>query len=238
MGTILIGNIKGPQGSQGIQGPQGPVGPVGPTGPGADIYNGLDQTEAGVAGLDSYQGRVLDQKKLDVAKVANNLTTAVEGYALDARQGKALDEKKLNASAFVVENNLTTTAAGHVLDARQGKALSDKVGSLFTVYERQVYQNRLANAGLKEIQYTLPGGKHMSIVYCVFKTTVAIPKDAAIATGFSEAFGLFLVNISGNRNDTHAVEHFYLNPNGSLCVYEDLPAGVWCSCNGVYLTNG
>lgn len=131
MGTILIGNIKGPQGSQGIQGPQGPVGPVGPTGPGADIYNGLDQTEAGVAGLDSYQGRVLDQKKLDVANVANNLTTAVEGYALDARQGKALDEKKLNASAFVVENNLTTTAAGHALDARQGKALNDKVDNKF-----------------------------------------------------------------------------------------------------------
>lgn len=237
MGTILIGNIKGPQGSQGIQGPQGPVGPVGPTGPGADIYNGLDQTEAGVAGLDSYQGRVLDQKKLDVAKVANNLTTAGEGYALDARQGKALDEKKLNASAFVVENNLTTTAAGHALDARQGKALSDMIGSLFTVYERQVHQNRLDNAGLKEIRYTLPDGKHMSIVYCVFKTAVAISKDSAIATGFSTALGLFLVNISGNRNDTHAVEHFYLNPNGSLCVYEDIPAGVWCSCNGVYLNN-
>lgn len=124
MGTILIGNIKGPQGSQGIQGPQGPVGPVGPTGPGADIYNGLDQTEAGVAGLDSYQGRVLDQKKLDVAKVANNLTTTGEGYALDARQGKALDEKKLNASDFVVVNNLNTTAAGRVLDARQGNVLN------------------------------------------------------------------------------------------------------------------
>lgn len=125
MGTILIGNIKGPQGSQGIQGPQGPVGPVGPTGPGADIYNGLDQTEAGVAGLDSYQGRVLDQKKLDVAKVANNLTTAGEGYALDARQGKALDEKKLDVNR--VANNLTTEASGYALDARQGKVLNDKL---------------------------------------------------------------------------------------------------------------
>ena len=127
MGTILIGNIKGPQGSQGIQGPQGPVGPVGPTGPGADIYNGLDQTEAGVAGLDSYQGRVLDQKKLDVAKVANNLTTAGEGYALDARQGKALDEKKLNVNNVV--NNLTTTSSGYALDARQGKALNDALNT-------------------------------------------------------------------------------------------------------------
>ena len=65
MGTILIGNVKGPQGAQGIQGPQGPVGPVGPTGPGADLYNGLDQTEAGVAGLDSYQGKVLNETKAD-----------------------------------------------------------------------------------------------------------------------------------------------------------------------------
>lgn len=128
MGTILIGNIKGPQGSQGIQGPQGPVGPVGPTGPGADIYNGLDQTEAGVAGLDSYQGRVLDQKKLDVAKVANNLTTAGEGYALDARQGKALNENKLDVGR--VANNLTTEASGYALDARQGKVLNNRINGL------------------------------------------------------------------------------------------------------------
>lgn len=140
MGTILIGNIKGPQGSQGIQGPQGPVGPVGPTGPGADIYNGLDQTEAGVAGLDSYQGRILDQKKLDVAKVANNLTTAGEGYALDARQGKALNEKKFDAANVV--NNLTTTSSGYALDARQGRALNDEISTLM-----QEVSARIKNVG-------------------------------------------------------------------------------------------
>ena len=147
MGTILIGNIKGPQGSQGIQGPQGPVGPVGPTGPGADIYNGLDQTEAGVAGLDSYQGRVLDQKKLDVAKVANNLTTAVEGYALDARQGKALDEAlhdavtpSANSTSFTVKNG-SITSGGYI-----------KIGRLVIVNMRVAM-----TAALSEYSYLVTG---------------------------------------------------------------------------------
>ena len=34
--------------------------------------------------------------KLDVSKIANNLVTTEEGYALDARMGKALSESKLN----------------------------------------------------------------------------------------------------------------------------------------------
>lgn len=164
MGTILIGNIKGPQGSQGIQGPQGPVGPVGPTGPGADIYNGLDQTEAGVAGLDSYQGRVLDQKKLDVAKVANNLTTAGDGYALDARQGKALDEKKLDVGR--VANNLTTEASGYALDARQGKALNDanaEIKNLFYKGNEQFQLLYFANKGWDSIFAESPAGS-VSIV--------------------------------------------------------------------------
>lgn len=128
MGTILIGNIKGPQGSQGIQGPQGPVGPVGPVGPGADIYNGLDQTEAGVAGLDSYQGRVLDRKKLDVAKVANNLTTAGEGYALDARQGKVLNDR-INGLDVIVTETTVTANITQSLNAGGGKAWTGLGGS-------------------------------------------------------------------------------------------------------------
>lgn len=128
MGTILIGNIKGPQGSQGIQGPQGPVGPVGPTGPGADIYNGLDQTEAGVAGLDSYQGKVLDQKKLDAENVANNLTTTASGYALDARQGKVLNDRINGLDVIITETSVEANIT-QSLNAGGGKAWTGLGGS-------------------------------------------------------------------------------------------------------------
>jgi len=234
MGTILIGNIKGPQGSQGIQGPQGPVGPVGPTGPGADIYNGLDQTEAGVAGLDSYQGRVLDQKKLDVAKVANNLTTAVEGYALDARQGKALDEKKLNASAFVVENNLTTTAAGHALDARQGKAIND--GALFTVHTGAVYQNRIQNANLNFVTFNT-GYKRAVLMYIIFQVGSAdVGPLTAIATGFWKPTHNTEAPLYAYPTEGSNTISFYVNKAGSLCNgNQTLTAGKWYVCQGYYI---
>lgn len=156
MGTILIGNIKGPQGSQGIQGPQGPVGPVGPTGPGADIYNGLDQTEAGVAGLDAYQGKILDQKKLDANNVVNNLTTTESGYALDARQGKTLDDKitaittTTDVTGVANENNVTGTCSGKKrgymvtlnVDCVAAKDLTSSGWTLFTGLPASINQAR------------------------------------------------------------------------------------------------
>ena len=261
MADIFIGNIKGPQGDTGPQGNQGEkgdaatirVGSVTTTqyGQTARVTNSGTEHDA-VFDFVIPQGRPgeqttrIDNLLLDaltepstqfpVPAVGDNGSTLFGKISKWFSDMTALVATKFPTSNVV--NNLTTTASGYALDARQGKALNDKVGSLFTVYDRQVHQNRIDNAGLKEIRYTLPDGKHMSIVYCVFRTAVAIQKDNAIATGFSEALGLFLVNISGNRNDTHAVQHFYLNPNGSLCVYENIPAGVWCSCNGVYLTNG
>lgn len=45
------------------------------------LLNGMDETLGG---------------KLDVSKIANNLVTTEEGYALDARMGKILNESKLN----------------------------------------------------------------------------------------------------------------------------------------------
>ncbi len=59
-------------------------------------------------------------------KVANNLTTTGEGYALDARQGKVLNDS-LNS---LVVNNLTTTTTGNALDASQGKVLNDAITEL------------------------------------------------------------------------------------------------------------
>ena len=40
--------------------------------------------------LDARQGKVLDDKKVDKANIANNLTTTASGKVLDARQGKVL----------------------------------------------------------------------------------------------------------------------------------------------------
>ncbi|WP_456082448.1 collagen-like triple helix repeat-containing protein [Mediterraneibacter sp.] len=57
------------------------------------IANNLTTRSAGEYVLDAYQGKVLDEKKLDASDVVNDLTTTEEGYALDARQGKVLDEK-------------------------------------------------------------------------------------------------------------------------------------------------
>ena len=68
--------------------------------------------------------------KLDISRLANNLTTTASGWALDARQGKALkDEVDKKLSSANLANNLTTTASGWALDARQGKALNDAVAA-------------------------------------------------------------------------------------------------------------
>lgn len=234
MGTILIGNIKGPQGSQGIQGPQGPVGPVGPTGPGADIYNGLDQTEAGVAGLDSYQGRVLDQKKLDVAKVANNLTTAVEGYALDARQGKALDEKKLNVDNVV--NNLTTESSGYALDARAGKALSDNINNVNTAVVEMYNSLTVVRSVLTKVPSTVTIGsvndaiKYGRIVQVsiVFALSQAAAGDTILFTTPYQIRFPFIASIRKDLGGEYLIGATGEDtPNIRALYGEGLPAGTY-----------
>lgn len=53
------------------------------------LLNGMDETLGG---------------KLDVSKIANNLVTTEEGYALDARMGKALKEQIGNLVFYVTDN--------------------------------------------------------------------------------------------------------------------------------------
>lgn len=84
------------------------------------IANNLTTDVEGYA-LDARQGKVLDEKKLDVSKVMNNRTTVLEGYALDARQGKWLDENKVGFAD--VANDLTTEDKNKVLSAAQGAVL-------------------------------------------------------------------------------------------------------------------
>lgn len=260
MASILLGNVRGPQGDTGATGPKGDTGnaatvDVGsvttvPYGQNARVTNSGDEHDA-VFDFVIPQGRPGEQTTDMQNLTLSSMTEPSEQFPIPAigETGKVIfgkitkwfsDMAALVATKFPtsnVVNNLTTTASGYALDARQGKALSDKVGSLFTVYDRQIYQNRISNALLKEVQYTLPDGRHMSIVYCTFKTQTAISANGAIATGFFAPLGLSNVIISGIRSDTVASEHFYLNSSGSLCAIEALPTGTWCQCGGVYLTN-
>ena len=128
----------GPQGEKGDVGPAGPqgekgdVGPAGPQGekgdPGPAGTTDTEFTEATtltklVSGesFKAMLGKIAKAvssvfEKLDKSKVANNLTTNAEGYALDARQGKALQDQitSLNGSlnskkipSFGIENIFT-----------------------------------------------------------------------------------------------------------------------------------
>lgn len=261
MASILLGNVKGPQGDTGATGPKGDTGNAAtvnvgsvttvPYGQNARVTNVGDE-HAAVFDFVIPQGRPGEQTTDMQNLTLGSMTEPSEQFPVPAigETGKVIfgkitkwfsDMTALVATKFPmsnVVNNLTTTASGYALDARQGKALSDKVGSLFTVYDCQVYQGRISNATLKEVRYTLPDGRHMSIVYCVFKTETALSAKGAIATGFSQPLGLSNTIISGIRNDTTASTHFYINSSGGLCTVEALPTGVWCQCSGIYLTNG
>lgn len=258
--SILLGNVKGPQGAQGVQGETGATGTAATISVGSvstTAYgNNARVTNSGTSSAAVFdfvipQGRPgeettkIDNLTIDtitepsttfpVPAVGDNGSTLFGKISKWFSDMAALVATKFNASNVV--NNLTTTSSGYALDARQGKALSDTIGSLFTVYDRQIYQSRISNASLKEVLYTLPDGRHMSVVYCVFKTETAISANGAIVTGFSQPLALSNAIISGIRSDTIASTHFYLNASGSLCAIEALPTGTWCQCGGVYLTN-
>ena len=68
------------------------------------VANNLTTASAGGSVLDAYQGKVLNENKLEKANVVNSLLTTEPGYALDARQGKVLDEKisDLNGNIEVI----------------------------------------------------------------------------------------------------------------------------------------
>lgn len=73
-----------------------------------NVANNLTTAAGGSSVLDAYQGKVLNDrittelaKKLNIAKVVNNLTATSAGYALDARQGKALNDKITSAQSSI-----------------------------------------------------------------------------------------------------------------------------------------
>ena len=69
------------------------------------VANNLTTTSAGASVLDAYQGKVLEDKKLNKTDVINNLLATVAGKALDATQGKILGDRLTAAEGDIDELN-------------------------------------------------------------------------------------------------------------------------------------
>ena len=69
------------------------------------VANNLTTTSAGGSVLDAYQGKVLEDKKLNKTDVINNLLATVAGKALDATQGKILGDRLTAAEDDIDELN-------------------------------------------------------------------------------------------------------------------------------------
>lgn len=69
------------------------------------VANNLTTTSAGSSVLDAYQGKVLEDKKLNKADVVNNLLATVAGKALDATQGKLMGDRLTQAEEDIDELN-------------------------------------------------------------------------------------------------------------------------------------
>lgn len=77
------------------------------------VANNLTTTSAGTSVLDAYQGKVLEDKKLNKTDVINNLLATVAGKALDATQGKILGDRLTDAEDDIDELNGKMPADGY-----------------------------------------------------------------------------------------------------------------------------
>lgn len=93
------------------------------------VANNLTTESAGSHVLDAYQGKMLEDGKLDKANVVNSLLTTEEGYALDARQGKKLDEKISELIGDIYSKKVLWSHAGMFLNAGQSINLSEKLSN-------------------------------------------------------------------------------------------------------------
>lgn len=95
------------------------------------VANNLTTPAAGKSVLDAYQGKVLDEKKLNTANVINNLLTTEAGYALDARQGKMLEDQitELNGKSIIdISKNHCKFANGLIVQWGTGSFPSSSSG--------------------------------------------------------------------------------------------------------------
>lgn len=110
------------------------------------VANDLVTATSGTKVLDAYQGKALDEKKLnkdlsvltaqtDIADTDNLLVGSADVKKITfANLFSAIKTKlALGAAAFLgVANDLTTTNAGFVLDGRMGKKLADMIADVST----------------------------------------------------------------------------------------------------------
>ncbi len=151
MAKVLIGNIKGPKGEQGPQGIQGIPGPAGADGEidsnsliEFEDYEGegapqLPSLEESLGKIESNIsiGKWMSYVKafnmnvsnflkgvVTLGKLANNLTTTEEGFALDARQGSIIAAKnaqlenaieELNSNIAIKFGNITPIASAFTM---------------------------------------------------------------------------------------------------------------------------
>ena len=142
----------------------------------AELNQSIEELNTLLNGMDETLG-----SKLDVSKIANNLVTTEEGYALDARQGKGLRESKLNRVECGALNLGYIPAGGSVkftctglyfimycpsngsciidayVDDQRIKSLADDSGNTVTVSMIDYECYMLTNNGDWNIAYTVIG---------------------------------------------------------------------------------
>lgn len=79
------------------------------------VANNLTTTSAGSSVLDAYQGKLLEDKKLNKEDVVNNLLATVAGKALDATQGKLLGDRLTQAEEDIDELNGKISGSAGIL---------------------------------------------------------------------------------------------------------------------------
>ena len=124
------------------------------------VANNLTTASAGGSVLDAYQGKVLNENKLEKANVVNSLLTTEPGYALDARQGKALDEKISDLNGKLIVDYSSTASETH--ETVHGSQVRVKTYELSSLPENGEKEYNLAGLSSARYIWIDPG---MSYVY-------------------------------------------------------------------------
>lgn len=86
------------------------------------LADNLTTANAGTAALDARQGRLLDENKVDISSIADDLTTDDAAKVLSAKQGKILQDNKVDMTTPLI--NLDVNAAASTVDGQLTAALT------------------------------------------------------------------------------------------------------------------
>lgn len=144
------------------------------------VANNLTTTSAGTSVLDAYQGKVLEDKKLNKTDVINNLLATVAGKALDATQGKILGDRLTAAEGDIDELNGKTKKYEATVNTTQGSYIHfARIGNL--VYATHIAVFSLPSANVSHIIATIPSGYRPDDN--VYATEVLVTSDAITGNG-------------------------------------------------------